>query len=312
MGEEKTESFHSGRLRQDLPAVCLTVGVSDSSGCGGTQADLKTFTALMTYGAAIQTGVASHSLGTLHDLFVLPEGVVRSQLESAAEDLPISAVKVGFCPSVGTMRVVARFLRERPAVRVVIDPVARDSRGIPLLSKEQVACLKEELLPRATVATPNRFEAALLTGMEEVLDRADMEQAAKTLVKRHGCPVLVTGGGLQGQSLDVLAGLDGLRHFAFPTVPRSKIHGTGATFSAAIAAGLAKGDSLREAILAAKLYVSAAIAAAPKLDNGRSALWHAVTVRDQVIATQSDEWPAVHVHQRAWTPTPADGTPAPG
>ncbi len=283
---------------ESFPAVCLTIGVSDSSGCGGTVADLKTFTALSTYGVVIVTGVASHSLGTLRDLHLLPEAVVRSQLEAAGEDLPITGVKVGLCPTVGIMRVVGRWLRERPAIPLVVDPVARDSRGIPLLSPEQVACLKEELLPRATVATPNRFEASLLTGVEEVLSKSDMEAAAKELLKRHGCPTLVTGGGLQGVSLDVLAGLDGLRHFSFPTVQRGKIHGTGATFSAAIAAGLAKGDSLREAILSAKLYVSAAIAAAPRLDNGRSALWHSVTVREQVIATQSDEWPAVHVHQR--------------
>ena len=121
--------------------------------------------------------------------------------------------------------------------------------------------------------------------------------------------VLVTGGGLQGQSLDVLAGLDGVRHFSFPTVQRAKIHGTGATFSAAVAASLSKGDSLREAILAAKLYVSAAISAAPSLDNGRSALWHSVTVREQVIATQSDEWPAVQVHQRSRAMTPLQGNP---
>ena len=290
-----------------FPAVCLSIGASDSSGCGGTQADLKTFTALTTYGASVVTAVAAHSLGTMRELHILPEAVVRAQLEAADEDLPISAVKVGLCPSVGTMRVVARFLRERPGLRVVVDPVARDSRGIPLLTPEQVACLKEELLPRATVATPNRFEASLLAGMEEVLDKSDMEQAAKIILKRFGCPTLVTGGGLAGQSLDVLVGLDGLRHFSFPTVSRPKIHGTGATFSAAVTAGLSKGDSLREAILAAKLYVSAAISAAPQLENGRSALWHAVTVREQVIATQSDEWPAVHMHHRPMTPTPAQG-----
>ena len=292
-----------------FPAVCLSIGVSDSSGSGGTQADLKTFTALSVYGVSIVTGVAAHSLGTLHDLHILPESTIRSQLEAASEDLPISGVKVGFCPSLAIMRVVARWLRERPALRVVIDPVARDSRGIPLLSKEQVACLKEELLPRATVATPNRFEAALLTGMDDVLAKADMEQAAKLLLKAHGCPVLVTGGGLQGQSLDVLAGLDGVRHFSFPTVQRAKIHGTGATFSAAVAASLSKGDSLREAILAAKLYVSAAISAAPSLDNGRSALWHSVTVCEQVIASQSDEFPAVQVHQRTNAMTPRYGNP---
>ena len=171
-------------------------------------------------------------------------------------------------------------------------------RGPAMDAQYGVSDRKTARLERELRQAQAREETALGLLQKRTSDfESDMEDAANEMLRRYGCPTLVTGGGLQGNSLDVLAGLDGLRHFSFPTVQRAKIHGTGATFSAAIAAGLSKGDSLREAILAAKLYVSAAISAAPRLDNGRSALWHSVTVREQVIATQSDEWPAVHVHQ---------------
>jgi hydroxymethylpyrimidine/phosphomethylpyrimidine kinase len=265
------------------PTACLTIGISDSSGGSGIQADIKTFTALSCHGASVVVAVAAQSLDNRHDLHLVPTASVCAQLDAAVEDLPVGCVKVGLIPSLDTMRAVARWLREHPHLKVVVDPVSADTRGLPLHSPEQLAVLKDELLPRATVATPNRQEAALLAGLEEVLSREDMELAAKTILSKHGCPTLVTGGGLSGQSLDVLAAMDGLRHFAFPTVGRRKAHGAGGTLSAAIAVNLAKGDSVREAVLAGKLYVSAALQAAPVLPDGRAVLWHPVTVREGVI-----------------------------
>ena len=267
-----------------FPAVCLAIGVSDSSGGAGIQGDLKTFTALSSYGASVVTAVAAQSFGTLRDLHQVPEANVRAQLDAIGEDLMPTAVKVGLCPSVATMRVIARWLREHQGIPVVLDPVLASSQGIPLMTPEMVNVLKDELLPRATVATPNRFEAAQLVGMDECLTNEDMEHAARELLRRHGCPTLVTGGTHNGDSLDVLAALDGVRHFASPTFPRAKVHGAGSAHAAAIAANLSKGDSLREAVMAAKLFVSAAIAAAPVAASGRSALWHSVTVREQLIA----------------------------
>ncbi len=266
-----------------FPAACLTIGVSDASGASGIQADLKTFTALSCHGASVVTSVAAQSLGKLRDLHLVPTSSVCSQLEAAVADLPVGCVKVGLIHGLESLRAIARWLREHPELKVVIDPVSGDATSVPLQSPEQLKVLREELLPRATVVTPNRQEAALLAGMDEVLDRADMEQAAKILLERHGSPVLVTGGGLGRESLDVLAALDGMRHFSFPTVGKRKALGSGATLSAAIAANLAKGDSVREAVMAAKLYVSAALAAAPILPDGRAVLWHPVTVREQVI-----------------------------
>jgi hydroxymethylpyrimidine/phosphomethylpyrimidine kinase len=263
-----------------MPPVCLAIGTSDSSGGAGVQSDLKTFLAYQCYGASVVVALAAQSLVAIKGLHPVPESFVRTQLEAVGEDLPISVVKIGFVPSVGAIRVVARWLRERPQLPVVLDPVAADSRGIPLLQPEVVEALCDEFMPRATVTTPNRFEAALLAGMDECLSVDDMQEAAQTIFRRFGCPVVVTGGGLAHKALDVLAGLDGISHFETPTCDRPKVHGAGSCHSAAIAACLARGDSLREAIYNAKLYVSAAIAAAPSFGHDRSVLWHQIAVNE--------------------------------
>jgi hydroxymethylpyrimidine/phosphomethylpyrimidine kinase len=271
-----------------FPPVILTIGASDSSGGAGIQADLKTFTALQCYGASVVTAVTAQNFTSIQSMFPVPEQYIRAQLDAVESELTIDAVKVGLCPSAASMRVVARWLRERPKLRVLVDPVAADSRGIALLQPEVVEVLRAELLPRATLATPNRFEAALLMNMDECLDIESMESAAKGLLHRHGCATLVTGGNMGARSLDVLAAIDGLRHFDAETIVRStKIHGVGCAHSAAIAANIAKGESLRESVLNAKAYVSAAIAAAPELENHHAVFWHGVTVKEQVMASDA-------------------------
>lgn len=267
-----------------FPAVCLSIGSSDTSGGAGIQGDLKTFTALSIHGLSVITAVNAQGLAGVADVMPIPEAHVRAQLEALETDFTIGAIKVGWCPTVDVMRVVGRWLRQHPRIPVVLDPVATDGRGIPQMTPEMVEALRTDLLPRATIATPNRFEAALLAGMEECLTREDMEAAAIALRDRHGCSVLVTGGSSGTEALDVLAAIDGLRHFSTPAHRRPKVHGQGSCHAAAIAAGLARHDGLREAIVAAKLYIGAAIAAAPTTTTDRSVLWHAVTVREQVIA----------------------------
>jgi hydroxymethylpyrimidine/phosphomethylpyrimidine kinase len=272
---------------QPTPSVCLSIGASVSTGVSGIQVDIKTFTALSCLNAAVVTAVVAQTARVL-DLSAMPEHSVRAQLEAVAGTLPVTAVKVGFLPAVGTVRVVSRWLREHPEMKVVIDPCAVDGRGVPLLTPEVLKALREDLLPRATVVVPNRFEAALLADMEECIGRDDMEAAGRELLHRHGAPVLVTGGGLAEGSLDVLVALDGLRHFNGATLGEGKIPGSGATHTAAITAGLAKGESLREAVMGAKLFTTAAIAAAPRLGAGLPAMvWHAVTVREQVIVDRA-------------------------
>lgn len=273
-------------MSQPSPPVCLTIGAADCTGASGTDADLKTFTALACYGAAATTAIEARKGERIIDLHPVDERSVRAQLEAVAAELPVAAVKVGFIPNVAVLRVVARWLREHPRLPLVMDPSMTDSKGIPLLTPESLAAMRDELLPRATLMVANRFEAAALAGLDEVVSREDMEQAARSILHQHGCAALVTGGGLAEGSLDVLAALDGLRHFNGRTVAGDKVPGSGPTHSAAVVAGLAKGDSLREAVMAAKMYITAAIASAARLANGRATIWHAVTVSEQVIVEQ--------------------------
>src|SRR5690349_19004116 len=126
------------KAKIQFPPVCLTIGASDSSGGAGIQADLKTFTALNCYGASVVTAVTAQSFTKIIAVHALSDQIIRQQLDAVESELPIQAVKVGLCPSVGSMRAVARWLRERPKLKVVVDPVAADSSGIALLQPEMV------------------------------------------------------------------------------------------------------------------------------------------------------------------------------
>ena len=280
-------------MPKPFPPVCLTIGVADSSGGAGIQADIKAIAAQECYSATVVVAITAQNFSNTKGVYIVPESFVRSQLEAVAEELPIKAVKVGLVPNVATIRVVGRWLREHPEYQVVVDPVATDSRGIPVLQPEMVQALCEQLMPRATITTPNRFEAALLSGMEECLSVEDMQQAAKEIFKRYKCPVVVTGGGLTDRTLDVLCALDGISHFEAPTHRRTKVHGAGCAHSAVITACLARGDHLRDAIYHAKHYVSAAIANAPILANGRGTLWHSLKVNAEAINVGSGAFPVL-------------------
>lgn len=271
--------------------VCISIGANDSCGSTGIQADIKTYMALNCYGAAAVTAVLAQPLEAaacqVRACAAIPPEQVRMQLAAIADSLPIGAIKVGYLPDPAVVRVVAAWLKAQPGRPVVIDPIILTNHGVPLADPALIQAVCSELLPLGTLATPNRQEAALLAGLDECLDLADMQEAATRLLKRYGCPVLVTGGGLGGRHLDLLAALDGISHFESPTVSRAKVSGTGCAFSAAVAASLAKGDSLREAILDAKAFVTGAIHAAPVLPNGRGVVWHGITVREQVLAEVS-------------------------
>ena len=277
-------------MERQFTPVCLTIGVSDCSGGSGIQADIKAIAAQECYAASVVVGVIAQNISGTKGSFPIPEAFVHTQLDAVIDELPVKVVKVGMVPSVATIRLIGRWLREHPKLQVVVDPVAADSRGIPILQPEMVAALCEELMPRATITTPNRFEAALLSGMEECLSVEDMQQAATTIFKRFGCPVVVTGGGLTDRTIDVLCGLDGVSHIDAPTHKRSKVHCAGCAHSAVISACLARGQNLRDAIYHAKHYVSAAIANAPVLENGRGTLWHSVKVNAEAINVGSGSY----------------------
>lgn len=252
-----------------MPPVCLSISANDSSGVSLGGADIKTFTGLGTFGAWVTTGCVARNFTNVIDVQPINESLVREQLETLAETLPVVAVKVGLCPTAAIVKVVARWLRERPNLPVVVDPVITQQAGIPNLQPEVITALRAELLPRATLATPNRFEAALLAEMDEVLTTEGLEEAAKRINESCGCPVIVTGGGLGDEIIDVYHGLDGQSHFAGDSVKRDdKVVGVGCTYAAAITAQLARGEGLRESIWAAKDYVGAMIRSAPYAKPG--------------------------------------------
>lgn len=248
------------------PPVCLSISASDSTGVSFLQVDLKTFTSLGTYGVAVTTAILARGLRETISTHAVPEGILRDQLQALSEALPVHAVKVGVLPNSGSVRVVGRWLREHPTMQVVLDPILLVQPGVPSASPEVIQSIQQELLPRAAIITPNRYEAAQLAGMEEVLATEDMEAAASKLFKTYGCPCVVTGGGLQYESLDVYCGMDGVSHFSAPAVSTSgRVLGAGCTYAAALTAQLARGAPIREAIQATKSYVGALIQAAPEM-----------------------------------------------
>lgn len=262
------------------PPFCLSFGCLDASGGSGIAVDLKTSTARDCYGAAVATGVLSMDLPATSAATDLPKYHLVQQL-AGLDRLAPDAIKVGLVPSSDLIHSVARWLRERPQVPVVIDPVFVNPIGIPLVNPEVISAAEEQLLPRATVLTPNRFEAALLAGLEEILGRDDMELAARRIFDRFGCPTLVTGGGLLEGSLDVFCGVDGVSHFGGHETRVGRLVGAGCTLSAAITAELARGEHLREAIAVAKGFVSRLIENTAHREvgiNDTLVLWHAQAV----------------------------------
>jgi len=239
--------------------VVLTVAGSDNSGGAGLQADLKTFGAFAVYGTTAVTCVVAEHPGKVLSITPLPPARVEEQIRLVAEAFPVAAVKTGMLYSREIIEAVAAALEGLPGVPLVIDPVMVASVGTPLLQPEAVAALERLLLPRASLVTPNRDEAALLLGAP-IADADAVRAAARALARKYGVPFLVKGGHLRGaEALDVLS--DGAREWEFtaPMIPGVDPHGTGCTFSAAITAGLARGAALPEAVAEGKRFITRAI-----------------------------------------------------
>lgn len=249
--------------------VCLSISAITSSGAEMAQADLKTFTALGTYGVITPTAVTASSFTSHDNLHAIPEALLRESLDNVDVSLSVRAVKIGMVPTAGLIRIIGRWLRKHKGIKVVVDPVLTNQFGIPHQTPEVVSAMQQELLPQATVITPNRFEAAQLTNMDEVLVREDMESAAQKLFQTYGCPTVVTGGGLGDDSLDVFCGFDGISHFTLPVVKNNyRVVGVGCTYAAAITAQLARAESLRESIQAGKSYARELMANAHRVNSG--------------------------------------------
>ncbi|MBM3848029.1 MAG: bifunctional hydroxymethylpyrimidine kinase/phosphomethylpyrimidine kinase, partial [Verrucomicrobia bacterium] len=226
----------------------------------GIQADLKTFALEGVHGTAAITCLTAQNPARVTGILACPPQFVRKQLEAVFELLPPDAAKTGMLFSPGIVREVHEFFSAAPPLPVVVDPVMISTSGARLLSPRAERAIQDLLLPGAALVTPNLDEAAVLIG-ERIVDVEGLAVAARKVHARWGCPALIKGGHLRGlrQAVDVL--FDGRKehHLTAPYVRGVSTHGTGCTYSAAIAAGLAKGNSLVEAVRSAKALITQAI-----------------------------------------------------
>ncbi len=250
--------------------VALTIAGSDPSGGAGLQADLKVFHQHRVYGAAVVTLVTVQSTVSVSRVEVLDAGLVAEQIRAVVDDIPPNAVKTGALGSAQVVDAVASAL-SRLDVPVVVDPVMIATHGTPLVDEAAREALRAHLLPLATLVTPNAEEATVLAGVA-VRDVSSARVAAHALLDMGASAVLVTGGHLAGPVVDVLVDAAGSIDLTGERIDTSQTHGTGCALSAAIAARLAAGASLRDAASGAKAWVGRAIAAAPGLGRGHGPL----------------------------------------
>jgi hydroxymethylpyrimidine/phosphomethylpyrimidine kinase len=255
--------------------TALTIAGSDSGGGAGIQADLKTFSAFRVFGTSVLTALTAQNSVGVHGVFNVPPEFVVSQLDAVLSDIGADAVKVGMLSTAPIVRAVAGALSAHGHRPVVLDPVMIAKSGDPLLEPEARAALIAGMLPLAEVVTPNLHEAAALADMA-VVTEADMEEAARRIGKLGPRHVLVKGGHLPGAATDILWDGRAFRRYTAPHLDSPNTHGTGCTLSSAIAAGLARGRPLADAVEEAKRYVTAAITAGFQAGRGVGALRHFV------------------------------------
>ena len=257
----------------------LIVAGSDSGGGAGIQADIKTVTALDAFAATALTALTAQNTVGVHAVHPVPLDFITRQIEVVLSDIGADVVKTGMLGSSDVIATVCEALERYGAgIPVVVDPVMVAKGGFSLLEADAVDTLRRRLLPMAAVITPNLPEAEALSGMT-IASVADMRVAASVLLALGVPAVLLKGGHLPGDELvDLLATPDGVEAFSAPRIPTRHTHGTGCTTASAVAAGLAQGMTLRDAVVRARAYVRAAIANAPGLGAGHGPLNHAVTV----------------------------------
>jgi hydroxymethylpyrimidine/phosphomethylpyrimidine kinase len=253
-----------------MTAIALTIAGSDSSGGAGIQADLKTFSALGVYGASVITALTAQNTRGVEGVHTVPADFVLAQMRAVARDLDVRAIKIGMLATSAIIEAVAEGLNDFAGIPVVLDPVMVAASGDSLLDEGAVETLRAVLVPCAMLITPNLAESAKLLGETEACDEREMEAQARTLGALGASAVLIKGGHAKGdQAVDILADGEGVMRLAMPRVPTRNTHGTGCTLSSAIAAELAKGASLRDAVTKAKAYLTAALVHADELGIGK-------------------------------------------
>jgi hydroxymethylpyrimidine/phosphomethylpyrimidine kinase len=248
----------------------LTIAGSDSGGGAGIQADLKTFAALGVFGMSALTAITAQNTVGVQGVHELPAEFVGQQIDSVMSDIGADAWKTGMLSNAEIIAVVAAKARQYRVENLVIDPVMVAKSGDPLLRPEARQALIEALVPLATVVTPNLHEARALSGMERIRTLEDQRSAARAIHRLGPRNVVVKGGHLPGsdQSIDVLFDGRELHEFSTPRVETRNTHGTGCTFASAIAAELAKGYQVHEAVERAKAYLYAILERSAHLQLG--------------------------------------------
>jgi hydroxymethylpyrimidine/phosphomethylpyrimidine kinase len=254
--------------------VALTIAGSDSGGGAGIQADLKTFAALGVYGTSALTAVTAQNTVGVRQAFELPTDLIAEQIDAVVEDIGVDAAKTGMLSSSSIIKLVAEKVRQHRLERLVVDPVMVAKSGDRLLAEEAVSALIRDLLPLARVVTPNLPEAERLVGFA-LSDRESLRKAARAIVERGAKAVVIKGGHAAGEeAVDVLYDGRRWRELRARRVPTSNTHGTGCTFSAAIAAELARGLSVEAAVARAKAYITDALERSLSLGKGHGPVDH--------------------------------------
>ncbi len=245
----------------------LTIAGSDSGGGAGIQADLKTFSALGVFGMTAITALTAQNTTGVFGVVEMSPDFVAQQIDAVVTDIGVDAAKTGMLSNAGIIVAVADRVRYHHVPHLVVDPVMIAKSGAPLLRPEAIDALKTILLPLATVVTPNLHEARALLG-KEITSVGDMEDAASRIRDLGPRYVVVKGGHLEGDAVDVLYDGETFTHLKEMRIPTRNTHGTGCVFSAAIAAELAKGRPVRDAVWVAKGFISDAIRGAVPVGHG--------------------------------------------
>ena len=251
----------------------LTIAGSDSGGGAGIQADLKTFAALGVYGASVITAITAQNTVKVTKIFALSRELVAAQIDAVIEDIGAEACKTGMLANAALIEMIAGKIRQYDLKNVVVDPVMVAKSGDLLLRKDAVKALRLHLIPLAQVVTPNLPEAEELTGMK-LTNSSEIAEAGRRIIAMGARNVVIKGGHRKGPAVDLFFDGKKIRELSAPRIRTRHTHGTGCTFSAAIAASLAKGESVEKSIVLAKNYITAAIRNSFAVGSGHSPVNH--------------------------------------
>ena len=258
-----------------MTKIALTIAGSDSGGGAGIQADLKTFAMHCVHGTSAITCVTAQNTVGVERVEAMTPTVVEAQIEAVAEDLQVSAVKTGMLLNSEIMAVIARQLEKHHFSGLVVDPVMVSRTGVQLIDDSAIASLQKLLIPQASLVTPNRYEAQILSSLTiDTLE--ELQQAAIVIYQRLGTTVLAKGGSLSGsdRSTDVWYDGEAVKTLFNKTIDTENTHGTGCTLSAAICANLALGKDLWTAVVDAKQYVTTALEYSLAIGKGNGPVGH--------------------------------------